>query len=48
MAWNWAIKEDEGIKQAWPIAYLWITFLSKDPSPMHAGNEEGGRLSDTH
>lgn len=48
MAWNWAIKEDEGIKQAGPIAYSWITFLSKDPSPMHAGNEEGGRLSDTH
>lgn len=48
MAWNWAIKEDEGIKQAMHIAYCRITFLSKDPSPIHACNEEGGRLSDTH
>lgn len=31
-----------------PIAECWITFLSKDPSPVHAGNEEGWRLSDTH
>lgn len=46
MAWNWAIKEDEGIKQG--IAYYWITFFSKDPSPMHAGNKEDGRLSNTH
>lgn len=30
------------------IAYCWITFLSKDPSPIHASNEEDGCLSDTH